>query len=559
MSHVRRPNPTVTARALAAGLVLLALSPATGRAAVPVLVIDGRGFGHGVGLAQDGALAMGRAGANTAQILGHFYPGTALGRAGGTVRVAVFSAPDRTAVLAFPGGGEVRDDLRSPGPGFPVTVPPGGQVRISFDGRYRVTLAGDGPPSPTTTTAPPTTTPASTTTTSTTTTAIAALPPGTGTTVPPTTTTTTTATTTPPGSPPERWSERPLWALPAAGATVAVPARGRRYLGVIEAVADQGPLRLVNQLDVEDYLRGLGEVRDPSWPQASLRAQAIAARTYALRAMAKVGEICDDQRCQVYLGQQAAYPAMDRAVAATRGQVVVAGRGFAATVYSANGGGVSATPEEGFGTPNDRYPYLRAAPYPTADPRPWTVRVALRDVAARTGYPGALTDARVVRVGPSGRAVAVALTGTAGERVVGGIAFARALGLRSTFFGLHVEVAADAPPPPAGSGAALQDLPDVAAPRPAPPPDPPLDAALRSLGLKPAPPPAPPARRAEVGAARPGGLPDPPDRRPWIALAVFALAVVGSALGASCIDMKFHESVRWLPSARRWGGRKEQR
>ena len=81
-------------------------------------------------------------------------------------------------------------------------------------------------------------------------------------------------------------------------------------------------LRLVNHVDVEQYLRGMGEVRDPGWPASALRAQAIAARTYALRAMAGGGQLCDTQQCQVYLGAQAEYGAMDKAVTATRGQVV---------------------------------------------------------------------------------------------------------------------------------------------------------------------------------------------------------------------------------------------
>ena len=71
----------------------------------------------------------------------------------------------------------------------------------------------------------------------------------------------------------------------------------------------------VNQVNVETYLRGMGEVRNPSWPTASLRAQAIASRTYALRAMAANGELCDTQRCQVYIGSDAEYSAMDKAVA----------------------------------------------------------------------------------------------------------------------------------------------------------------------------------------------------------------------------------------------------
>src|SRR3954470_2719131 len=48
--------------------------PAARAATVPVLVIDGKGWGHGVGMAQDGAYWMGVGGASSNQILGHFYP-----------------------------------------------------------------------------------------------------------------------------------------------------------------------------------------------------------------------------------------------------------------------------------------------------------------------------------------------------------------------------------------------------------------------------------------------------------------------------------------------------
>ena len=95
------------AAALAAGL---SLAPA-GHATVPVLVIDGRGFGHGVGMAQDGALAMGKAGQSTNQILGAFYPGTGVAKGSGTVRVGVLAPQPGGVVLVFPNGGQVRDNL----------------------------------------------------------------------------------------------------------------------------------------------------------------------------------------------------------------------------------------------------------------------------------------------------------------------------------------------------------------------------------------------------------------------------------------------------------------
>lgn len=486
-------------RLLASAIALAALSPAAvaappraARGAVPVLVIDGRGWGHGVGMAQDGAYWMGRDGATTAQILDHFYPGTKPGRGGGEVRVGVLAAPGGQAVVAFPGGGEVRDARGGPqSPGFPLRVPAGAQVRLRFDGRrYEAEALGAGArpaagrapspdgahalaaPSPSRTTVPgaqvddplPTTT-------STTAPGLPLPPPTTPTTaVPPPTTTTLPAaprpgpTAPPPAPAPTRaTSDRTLWAVPAGGGMVDVPERGNRYRGQIEAVAGGGQLRLVNQVDVEEYLRGMGEVRDPGWPPASLRAQAVAARTYALRAMEGRGELCDSQQCQVYLGAAAEYGAMDRAVAATRGQVLTFGRRLASTVYSANAGGFSATPEEGFGTANEGYPYLRPAPYVTRDPMPWTIRVALADVRARLGYRGRLDVVRPARSGPSQRVVQVALEGTAGRRDVPGVVFRKALGLRSTLFQVRRELAAAPPPPPPGEGP-VQGLPEELGP-----------------------------------------------------------------------------------------------
>jgi SpoIID/LytB domain protein len=451
-------------------------------AAVPVVVIEGRGHGHGVGMAQDGAFWMAKAGAATPDILSHFYPGTALGKASGEVRVVVLPpVAENEAVLALPAGGEVRDAREGPqSSGFPVEVPPGGQVRLTFDGtRYSVEpvttvdlqdaelLAAQPVPDPfgssTTTSSSTTTTTSSTSTTSTTSSS-------TSTTASTTTTTSTTApvdtstSTTVPGPPS---SARPLWAVPRGAGTVVVPARQRQYRGVVEATAAGSPLRLVNQLDVETYLRGMGEVRDPTWPPAALRAQAVAARTYALRAMSRGGELCDTQRCQVYLGTAGEYRAMDKAVAETRGHVLAYGRTLASAVYSSNGGGMSASRQEGFGTPEAEgsYPYLRAAPYTTEDVGPWRVEVALADVAGRLGAKGALTGVRVTRVGPSGRVLEVAFDGGAGTQLVTGIAFDRALGLRSTLFSLRMDTADTAPPPPwlGGEQHEVQELPELAA------------------------------------------------------------------------------------------------
>jgi SpoIID/LytB domain protein len=466
-------------RVLAGVSLLAAVAPApAAHAAVPVLVVDGKGWGHGVGMAQDGAYWMGKAGQSAGQILGHFYPGTSLGRASGTIAVAVLDVPSKDTVVSFPSGGEVRDaESGTQSTGFPVSVGPGGSVHVWFDGAYHAQAVGGGgqhaASAPASVSAsqgrlvsyqlPTTTIPKTTTTTH------PLLPPPPTTTPKPTPTTKPPTTQPPPANPPPppppppsatATTGRPLWAVPANNSTTSLPAKGRSYRGVI-SIAATGPLHFVNHIDVEQYLRGMGEVRDPSWPLASLETQAIAARTYALRSAG--GELCDYDRCQVYLGADAEYGAMDKAVSATRGQVVTYGGGLASTLYSANAGGFSATPAEGFGPGSPNIPYLKAAPYTTSNPDPWTVKISLSDLAARFGAAGPLTGAHVAQAGPSGRALSVSLDGPAGSKIVDGHAFASGLGLKSTLFGLRTDQEDVAPVAPAPADL-IQVPPDVLAP-----------------------------------------------------------------------------------------------
>ena len=367
----------------------------------------------------------------------------------------------------LPDGGEVRvSDSGSQPPGFPVVVGAGGVVTVTYDGStFRLQLEGaraaafrsrpavlpQAASEPVELLDEATTSSASTTTTS------------------PTTTSPSTSTTidaevpaepapgdpSPPALPPtqappaELASPAGLWLEPSGGSTIDLPARNRRYRGaiVVGASADGG-LKLVNHIDVETYLKGMGEVRDPGWPAAALQTQAVAARTYALRAVQGGAEICDDDRCQVYLGAQAEYAAMNQAVSDTAGTVLKYHGALASTYYSASAGGVTATPEEGFGSAGGASPYLVSAPYPAADLALWTVTVAMADIGPRLDYPGRVSKVAVSRTGRSGRATEVTLDGDAGSREVTGLRFAARLGLRSTLFSFgEPQTAAGAPAP----------------------------------------------------------------------------------------------------------------
>lgn len=496
----------VAALVVAASLVAGTPAPAA-KGAVAVVVIEGRGHGHGVGLSQWGAEAMAREGRTVREILGVFYPGTHLARAGGDVRVVVHHAGAGGVTLAFPQGGEVRSaPSGAQQPGFPVRVGPGGRIRVVHEGgqhRAEALVTGQSaastptpyqaddrcalgvvcrdepapppdeeptqPEDPASPTRPPAPTPAPAPDRE----DPAPQSPAPGQPepgpaprpaepAPPAAPGAPAADPPPAPSPSAASSAEPLWAVPAAGGTITVVERGRTYRGAMEAIGTGGGLRVLNRVDVETYLKGMAEVPG-SWPAAAVEAQAIAARTYALRAMHASGEICDDQRCQVYVGVEGEHPGQSAAVEATRGQVLGHEGGLAAAVYSADGGGHSATTLEGFGTPDGVYPYLQAVRYRDGgeDPRAWRREVGLDAVASRLGYPGRIDRIRVAETGPSGRALQVELRGDAGVRSVEGRRFASALGLRSTLFTVELgtsDAAPDAPPP-----SELQAMPDEAA------------------------------------------------------------------------------------------------
>jgi len=471
----------------------------------PVVVIEGKGFGHGVGMAQDGAYAMAASGASAPAILSHFYPGTVIARRAATIRVGVHESPG-PVVVVLPGGGEVRDSSSgAQSPGFPVMVSPGGSVELAFDGaKYRATpLAGAAitrvatpaaPPAVPATTAPTTTVPPTTVTTGLLDPLLQALVP---TTVPPTTVPAQGpgSGTVVPAAQKDAASGRGLFAMPRGDSLVALPGPGRSYRGTVQAEGAGRGLNMVNAIDVEQYVRGMGEM-PASWPAAALQAQAIAARTFAVRAASAGKTLCADQRCQVYIGAGNEHPATSAAATATRGQVLTYQGALAEAVYSASAGGISATPEEGFGPGSPEISYLKPVTYSVNDPQLWAMTLPLREAGARFGYRGEVTNIKVARTGPSGRPLEIGFEGSNGPMVIDGHRFWAELQLRSTLFTLRTEASA----PPVVEGEPLATRLSDETPLPG---DDPVIAAAQPV-------------RSPVEASL--------GRAPWIGLAVLMLA-----------------------------------
>lgn len=124
-----------------------------------------------------------------------------------------------------------------------------------------------------------------------------------------------------------------------------------------------GTYTLVNQVPLESYLRGVvpHEIGTGA-PQSTIEAQAVLARTYALRNLRRFAidnyQLCADTQCQVYWGLDGAAPVSDRAIAATRGRVLTYNNELVDALYSSTTGGITAPFSNVWNGP-DR-PYLQA-------------------------------------------------------------------------------------------------------------------------------------------------------------------------------------------------------
>ena len=123
-----------------------------------------------------------------------------------------------------------------------------------------------------------------------------------------------------------------------------------------------GSYTVVNAVPLETYLRGVvpHEV-GPGAPFAAMAAQAILARTYALKNLHRFQvddyQLCANTHCQVYKGLTGTHPRADEAIRQTSGLVLTYNGELVDAVYSSTNGGVSAAFEDVWD--GDPRPYLR--------------------------------------------------------------------------------------------------------------------------------------------------------------------------------------------------------
>jgi len=361
-------------------IAALALAVWAAPAAEASWVAKGRGFGHGIGMSQYGALGFAQHGRDHAFILSHYYKGT---------RVATLTRPRRVRVLlqsaarvsfsgaaSLPGARELDPDMT-----YHATRARRGGVTLrsasgDLVGRYSSPLTVTGSPA----------------------------------------------------------------AIKLLGRSGNATSNGS-YRGNLQIrPSSLGGLNAINQVDLEDYVRGVVAGESPAhWPAEALRAQAVAARTYAITT-SKGGAGFDqyaDTRSQVYNGISGERATTNAAVDATRGRVVTYKAKPVVTFYFSTSGGRTENIENAFvGAP--RKPWLKSVedPYDELSPHhDWVVQLSLAEARRRLGglVKGSLRRIRVLKRGRSPRVVRARIVGTRGTSHTTGPVLGARLGLRATW------------------------------------------------------------------------------------------------------------------------------
>lgn len=141
-----------------------------------------------------------------------------------------------------------------------------------------------------------------------------------------------------------------------------VSTKGKWYRGILMIKNIEGKLTIINDIDLESYLKGVVPVEmSPSWEYEALKAQAIAARSFALANLGKQSrngyDLKDNTEDQAYGGASSETKITTKAVEETDGLVLTYDMKIISAYYFASAGGMTNTSIWG-----SDLPYLRSVP-----------------------------------------------------------------------------------------------------------------------------------------------------------------------------------------------------
>lgn len=200
----------------------------------------------------------------------------------------------------------------------------------------------------------------------------------------------------------------------------------KHYRGMFEFRRQQdSDMTAINVVPMEEYLYGVVPAEMPaSWNIEALKAQAVAARTYAAKNIGRYGsygfDLTDDVYSQVYRGYDGEYPLTNRAVDETKGIVAIYQGNLISALFHSHSGGYTEDNNNYFSAD---VPYLKGVEdkyvfgYNSSDDN-WSVtytKEQIKDKLLKIGQNiGDVEDIKVTDKSWTGRAITVTIYGTNG-------------------------------------------------------------------------------------------------------------------------------------------------
>lgn len=231
---------------------------------------------------------------------------------------------------------------------------------------------------------------------------------------------------------------------------------GSEFPGGADILLTGGSMVVNNLVACEDYLRGvLPEEMPPDWPEEALKAQAVAARTYALRHRGRHNEdgydLCDTTHCQVYEGLDSVTARTDKAISDTYGEVLTYQEKLIDAYFHTDSGGMTERCSDVWGT---EIPYLQAAKELQSNTQPWSVSYSVKEFSSKLAVAGrdvgTVDQVKLSKLtvgkgasdrSASGRVKSLVVKGSKGTKTITGNEMRSMFKLRSTLFDVSLSKA----------------------------------------------------------------------------------------------------------------------
>ena len=212
--------------------------------------------------------------------------------------------------------------------------------------------------------------------------------------------------------------------------------KNRRYAGELRVSLNQQKLQIINYLKLEKYLKSVvGSEMPKEFPLSALQAQAIAARTYALKLLGKnkLFDVHATESSQVYLGLEAETARINKAVRSTRSLALFYQNKLIDAVFHSSSGGRT---EDSGQVWQYQLPYLKSViDYDQNSTKyRWLRKFNSAELDKRFPDLGGLNSIQIIKKSNSDRVLIISLQGPNGKRNISGKSLRKELQLLSTKF-----------------------------------------------------------------------------------------------------------------------------